>query len=493
MRMNQWGLVVALVLGPGCTLPARAGETPTHTVEAGRLSVHVDVWGFVQPTRSNDVYCQVEGQTTILSFLPEGTKVTRGQIVCELDSAQLMDQLRNQVSYTTKGAEASYQNAKLTREVAEIAVTEYKVGLLPQQRQSLAGELEVAQKTDLPVAEDRVGFFESALKEAEKLLAANGGVRSAADLAARIDLQERLRSAQGDLARAKAAIPLIRSRQDVLEKYTAPQRIRELTASVEKARSEELARQSAFEREKSREAKLRSQIAFCKLPAPRDGVVLYSVPFVAARAQIAEGASVRERQKVFSIADPHAPMRVMVSVPAAVVGWLRPGQHARVLGEGLEGGPLSGSVEEVTFMPGQLRAVGQERTYTVYVRVDGSPPGLSINMTAEVEIDPEPLQGVVSVPTQAVVYYGGLDHVAIKKPGGGWDWRVVTLGLSDGKSAEVKSGLRSGDAVALDPAPLLSGGQKLRIAITPPRPEPGPRTSTPPSVRPAGGGPPSGS
>ena len=49
--------------------------------------------------------------------------VKKGQIVCRLDSAGLQDQLVNQ-KITVKAAEASYENAKLAREVAEIAVVD---------------------------------------------------------------------------------------------------------------------------------------------------------------------------------------------------------------------------------------------------------------------------------------------------------------------------------------------------------------------------------
>ena len=58
-------------------------------------------------------------------IMPEGTRVKKGELVCELDSAALRDQLDNQ-KIATKSAEADFENAKLTREVAEIAVVEYE-------------------------------------------------------------------------------------------------------------------------------------------------------------------------------------------------------------------------------------------------------------------------------------------------------------------------------------------------------------------------------
>jgi hypothetical protein len=57
-----------------------------------------------------------------------------GQVLGRADSTdQLRDQVVNQ-SITIKSAEAVYQNAHLTREIAEIAVTEYQEGIFVQVR-----------------------------------------------------------------------------------------------------------------------------------------------------------------------------------------------------------------------------------------------------------------------------------------------------------------------------------------------------------------------
>ncbi len=101
-----------------------------------------------------DVYCNVEGGTTIIKIIPEGQRVKKGDILCELDSAALKDQLINQ-RITTKSAEANFLNAKLTREVAEIAVREYKEGVYVQDIQTVEGEIKLAE-SDLVRAEDRL-------------------------------------------------------------------------------------------------------------------------------------------------------------------------------------------------------------------------------------------------------------------------------------------------------------------------------------------------
>jgi Cu(I)/Ag(I) efflux system membrane fusion protein len=99
-------------------------------------------------------------------------------------------------------------------------------------------------------------------------------------------------------------------------------------------------------------------------------------------------------------------------------------------------------------------------------------PGLAPRMTARVEIRTDVLDDVLTVPVRSVVYYDRKDHVAVKKADGGFDWREVSLGLSHGNMVEVKGGLKGGEAVAVDPAPLLSERQKLKISISQPRPAP---------------------
>ena len=85
-----------------------------------------------------------KASTTIISILPEGSKVKKGDLVCELDSALLRDQLLNQ-KITTQAAEAAYQNAKLAREVAQIALKEYKEGIYLQDKATTQGGIKLAE------------------------------------------------------------------------------------------------------------------------------------------------------------------------------------------------------------------------------------------------------------------------------------------------------------------------------------------------------------
>ena len=87
------------------TVP-RADDVPVHVTLPGKLRVTAVEKGVVESSSNYDAYCLVEGQTTLIKILPEGSAVKKGQIVCELDSAALRDRLVNQ-KITTKTAEAN--------------------------------------------------------------------------------------------------------------------------------------------------------------------------------------------------------------------------------------------------------------------------------------------------------------------------------------------------------------------------------------------------
>ncbi|MEJ7640447.1 MAG: RNA polymerase subunit sigma-70, partial [Singulisphaera sp.] len=116
--------------GPeGDAKAARGVDVPVSVVKVGKLALTVVERGSLESSKSEDVLCEVEGQTTIISILPEVTKVKKGDLVCELDSSTLKDNLINQ-KITAQGAEAAYQNAQLALMAAETAVNEYVEGTL---------------------------------------------------------------------------------------------------------------------------------------------------------------------------------------------------------------------------------------------------------------------------------------------------------------------------------------------------------------------------
>ncbi len=412
-------------------------------LKKGTLAVTINEKGSLESAKNEDVQCEVEGSTTIIFILPEGTKVTKGQKVCELDSATLKDNLKNQ-TITKTGAEASFQQAKLTREVAEVAVIEYEKGTYKQEFETIQGDIAMAQ-AELKRAEDR---FEWTSKMRDK-----GYVSEAQKTSDKFNLDK-----------AKFTLEQAQTRMEVLLKYTKGKTLKELGAEVEKAKSDELAKKATLQLEQDKEAKLVKQIEHCILNAPGDGLVVYANEpgrFGGQnQVQIEEGAAVRERQKIFSLPD-ITQMRVNTKVHESMVDRVGRGKPSKIRVDAFAATELIGQVESVNPLPDANTFFGSDiKVYTTMVRIDNPLPGLRPGMSAMVQILVEQKPDVLSVPATSILEFKGKDYVYVRKAEAGFERREVTLGISDDKVVEVKKGLDEGDRVVLSPTLLLTEAEK---------------------------------
>jgi HlyD family secretion protein len=456
---------------PGEALRAAdANEVPTTTVKPGKLTVTVVEKGSLEASRSADAYSLIEGQTTIISILPEGTPVKKGQTVCELDSAFLKDQFVNQ-KITVKAAEANFENAKLAREVAELAVVEYSDGIVKSEMTILKDAVTAAESA-IQKADARLERTRLARKRVQDWMAAKGAASAPTDIVAELDIADRLESAELTLLRERMTRDQAKNKQDVLEKITLPRTRGQLKNDVDVKRSAELVKKATWELEISKGKKLERQIAACDIKAPSDGIVVYANdPYrLAGRPpQIEEGATVRERQKIFSLPDLSLTMQVNTKVSEAQIHKLSRNMKAIIRVDAFASEILDGAVIDVARLPDptNVRSAGI-KVYTTKVRLARSLSGLKPGMTAQVEILVSERDNVFSVPIDAIVHYDNKDHVAVKKPSGGFEWREVTLGMTNDQQIEITQGIESGELVATKPLALLSEEQKRTIKNSPP-------------------------
>jgi hypothetical protein len=115
-------------------------------------------------------------------------------------------------------ARAAYLNAKLAREVAEIAVIEYREGIFPQEIASVEGEITAAKE---------------GIETARRLAAAVAGEHRK-HLLHLYETNDRLSMESSEL------------KKRALKEYTAPRRIKELEAEVARARAVESAKQAEW-------------------------------------------------------------------------------------------------------------------------------------------------------------------------------------------------------------------------------------------------------
>jgi RNA polymerase sigma factor (sigma-70 family) len=242
------------------------------------------------------VYANIDGDTTIVKLVPAGAQVKKGDVVCELNSALLREQLANQ-RIAVKTAEAAYLNAKLDREVAEIAVRAYVEGDYVDQFGDVQGNIKLAE-AELALAEEEL------------------------KLAKASPMQQSYYVKRAELShlRARFSLEKAQSRKRLLVQYTRDKKIKALEASVKKAHSDELVKQSTGELMRSKEAYLEKQIANCTIVAPADGRVRY---IYSQGVQVGEGSTVSPRARLFVIEPPDQAAPPRDPAPATGGGPLR--------------------------------------------------------------------------------------------------------------------------------------------------------------------------
>ena len=159
-------------------------------------------------------------------------------------------------------------------------------------------------------------------------------------------------------------------------------------------------------------------------------------------------------------------MRVDALAREAWVDQIEPGMTVRVKVDAFADVTLPGTVESVAPRPDPRVSDRGLKLYRTNVGIaKGKMEGLRPGMTAAVDIVIAELDNVLSVPVQAVVQYDKKDHVAVRTPGGRLEWREVTLGRTNEQAIEVKAGLKPGEAVVVEPGPLLTEEQMKKIAL----------------------------
>jgi len=500
MSMTRWFKIASTALALGATASAvgplarpvdeprpeaaaRADDVPVVAVMPGDFKHTLVERGVVQPSRVSKGVSEVRGQTAIISIMPDGAKVRKGDRVCVLDSAPIKDQLQNQ-RIAEGVAEAAHRDAVLAREAAEIAVHEYADGTSRVERDALDAAIASAQASGRR-AQARVDRTRRARAKMDDAPALKGRAPTPAEILADLDFDDRLDAAERDLDRETAARALAVDRRGVFETYTRPRTIKGLTVDLGRKRADESVAHSARSLAKDKAEWLVRQIESCTMIAPADGILVdaYDPPRPAGAKIMRKGVSVGERETIFRILNLDAPLLVHTKVREAWVDRVAQGVRAGIKVDALPGKAMTGRVVfvapraddaggivpnvstpvtgRVVFVAPRADPTGMVRNevklYTIVIEVEASPPTLTPGMTAEVEIPIFELAGVLTVPVSAVRPLDGKDYLTVKTADGRLDRREVSLGLSDDKRVEVKRGIQAGDLVVLNPPTPTTG------------------------------------
>ena len=223
--------------------------------------------------RTTPVFNPVEGRMVVSSAKPGGSHVGTGEIVFELDPAELRERLSSQ-EIVIQAAQAEVHATRIAREVAVMALHEFKEGAYAQHLATTEGQIKLTE-SQLVRAEDRVDWTRRMFQ------------KGYASLAEKI-------SEELALKQARFALEEVQSQKKVLVDHSQQRETKALTGAIESARALELAAQATLAREQSLQKKLAGQLLRCQVKAPAAGRVEYGAPFGA-------GAVVHDGQLLFRI------------------------------------------------------------------------------------------------------------------------------------------------------------------------------------------------
>ena len=434
---------------------APANDPSVVEVKPGKLNFTLFERGVVDPPKTLDVINGMEQNTTILRIRPEGSQVKKGNLVAELESAGPRYQLTRE-KIIEQQAETASKVALPAREVAEFALKEYAEGIGPRELENVKGKVANAQ-TGIEKGRNRLERTKLARKRLDEAKDRRAGPEGPADIVADLTVTDRLDAADLDLRTLTLDLETAKGQQTLLENYTLAKMTRRLQIDVEKARSDELTKQSAFEEAKIRVKQAESLLQRCKLLAPGNGMLVYANnpnrSGGGLESVIEEGAVVHDGQKILSVVDLTEPMRIIAKVPESTVEQVKPGQAVRVKVEAIPNEVLSGTVQSVApFVDPEAFALDRGKVYSTLILLDKAVPQARPGMKASVEILLFDLDDVLSVPVASVLHVDAKDRVALRTPEGGIELREVTLGRANFQAVEVKQGLQVGDRVILDPS-----------------------------------------
>ncbi|MGL6196763.1 MAG: efflux RND transporter periplasmic adaptor subunit, partial [Thermoguttaceae bacterium] len=388
--------------------------------------------GSVESTSNVDILCEVEslGGITIITVVPEGTEVKKGDLLIEFDSSSFLESVNKQrIAVLT--SQAKVFQSEVDFKNAELELEEYEEGKL---------------KESIKAADNKILTAKESMRTAEDVL------RFDANLLARGYITESVVEADEFAYRkAENELAVAEMERTNLIKYTKKKMINSYQAKIEAAKAKLEADQQSHKLEKERLAHLEKQLEKCKVYAPQDGQVVYPPPrWGDEQMIIREGLKVYERQAIIKLPDP-SKMQVKGLVNEASIRLVKVGDPATIELEAFPNQAFNGVVKTVNDYPEPTGwgATSMSREYQTTVTILDSPHGIKPGLTAKVNIVVNVMKGVLTLPVQAVFEYGGKMYCVTYK-NGTWDKIEVKTGPTDEKLVVIESGLSEGDEVVLN-------------------------------------------
>lgn len=482
-------IVVVVVIGLG-RLRGGGGQNdadkvPEFVARKGPMTVSVTESGAIQPREQLIIKNELEGQTTLLYLIPEGTVVSQGVLLVELDASELIDksvdleilvqnaeagfiQARENLAVVSNAAASDLDKAILDLRFADEDLTQYIDGEYPNALRE--------QEARVILAEEEFHRSGETLKWSQAL--SDGKYISESEL--QTDLLA-VKKAALDVGLASNSLALLKDytykrsiaelESDLKQKTMALERTRrKASADVVQAEANLRAKASEFNRKRDKHDKLTSQISKAKIFAPRAGLVVYETSTKASwrhnsQEPLAEGQTVRERQELIFLPTAST-FLVELKLHESNLDKIKVGLPVRIRVGALPGVRFSGVIASIAPLADAQSAWMNPdlKVYSTEVHIENSSEELRTGMSCEAEVLIAHYPSAVYVPVQSVVRANGEPTVYVRDSDA-YVARRVDIGFDNGRMVHVLDGLQEGEIVSLAP-PLAEGAVGEEDALT---------------------------
>lgn len=463
----------------------------TFAVRRGPLRISVTESGTIKAREQVIVKSEVEGRTSIMTLIPEGTRVKKGDLLVELDGSQLLDSRIDQ-EITVQNAEAAFIGARENLEVvrnqaqSDVDVAELTLEFA---KLDLAKYLEGEYPNLLTEAKAQITLSEEELKRAEEKVKWSRTLFDEKYIS-----QTELQADELAASKAKLNLELAQNNLTLLEKFTYSRNLSQLNsdvkqaemalerirrkakADVAQAEADLKAKESEFNRQKDKLQKIEEQITKTKIYAPADGLVIYATSarsggWRSSREPLDVGQDVLERQELIYL--PTASLaNAEVAVHESSLKKVQVGLPAIVTVDALPGKTFVGTVARIAPLPdAQSMWMNPDlKVYNTEIYLDGNDVSLRTGMSCKAEIIVQQYENELYIPVQAVLRIAGETTVYVVN-GNNTEPRTIEIGMDNNRMVRVISGLKEGELVLLTPplkaASVDQSAEKLAPETTP--------------------------
>ena len=448
-------------------------DHPTFSVMRGPLRINVVESGTIKAREQLVIKNEVEGKTSIIYLIPEGTQVEKGQLLVELDASGLLDQkidqqikvqnmeaafvgAREDLEVVKNQAQADVDKAELAYDFAKEDLKKYREGEYPNQLKEAESKLTLA-KEEATRAQEKVEWSRRLFKE--KYIS-----------------ETELEADELTLKRKELDVELAKNNLDLLKNYTHKRALAQLESDVKqakmaldrtvrKAKADVVqaeanleAKRAEFERQKDKLKKVEIQIEKTKIYAPAGGQVVHATSvsgggprWRSAAQPLEEGQEVRERQELIYLPTTSS-AKVEVAIHEANLDKVRVGLPVKVTVDALPGETFWGKVARIAPLPDAQSAWLNPdlKVYNTDIYLENNSSTLRTGMSCKAEIIIEQHEEATYIPIQAVLRVGGKPTVYVVKSND-LEPRTVEIGLDNNRMVRIISGLEPGEVVSLTP------------------------------------------